>query len=136
MPYSLYPKSTAVLEKALDLRTLRHKLLASNIANATTPGYQSKDISFEKQLKSAMQPGYVSLARTTADHLPGLETLNSLDAEMIIPAQDSINNDLNSVDLEKELVKLSENNVLYNSLITVLKKQLDGIKYAIQEGGR
>jgi flagellar basal-body rod protein FlgB len=136
VPYSLYPKSMAVLQKALDLRAFRHKLIASNIANATTPGYQGKDISFEKQLTSSYQAGSAGLVRTNARHMPGLNTINSMNAEMIIPAQDSINNDLNSVDLDKELVKLSENNVLYNSLITVLKKQLDGIKFAIQEGGR
>jgi len=136
MPYTLYPKSAVVLETAMDLRTLRHKFLASNIANAATPGYRSKDISFEKQLASALQPFSVHLAQTDPGHMSGPGAFSTVNYEMISPAQDSINNDLNSVDLDKELVKLSENNVLYNTLVTVLKKHLDGIRYAITEGGR
>jgi flagellar basal-body rod protein FlgB len=136
MSYSLYPKSAMFLEKALDLRTLRHELLASNIANATTPGYRSKDISFEKELASALQPFGVHLAQTNPGHMSGSGAFSTVNYEVISPAQDSINNDLNSVDLDKELVKLSENDVLYNTLVTVLKKNLDGIQYAITEGGR
>ncbi len=136
MPSNFYPKSAVVLETAMDLRMLRHKLLASNIANATTPGYRSKDISFEKQLKSALQPFGVRLAQTDPAHMSGPGVFNTANFEVVSPAQDSINNDLNSVDLDKELVKLSENNVLYNTLVTVLKKYLDGVQYAIREGGR
>jgi flagellar basal-body rod protein FlgB len=136
MPSTFYPKSAMVLEAAMDLRMLRHKLLASNIANATTPGYRSKDISFEKQLNSALQPFGVRLAQTNPAHMSGPGAFSTANLEVVSPAQDSINNDLNSVDLDKELVKLSENNVLYNTLVTVLKKYLDGIQYAIREGGR
>ena len=43
--------------KALELRSQRLNLLASNIANASTPGYKARDINFEAALKEATQQG-------------------------------------------------------------------------------
>ena len=45
---------TAMIEKAMDLRSQRQSLLASNLANVNTPGYRRKDITFEEKLRSAM----------------------------------------------------------------------------------
>jgi len=131
-----YPKSVDLLEKVMDLRQMRHELIASNIANANTPGYRSKDISFEKQLMSAVSTGDAGLMRTHKNHLPQSAEFSSIRPEMITPAYKNINNDLNSVDMDAELMKLSRNNVLYDAMVRILRKKMEGIEYAIREGGK
>jgi hypothetical protein len=45
----------SVFSKALDLRTQRHQVLASNIANADTPGYKARDFEFGAAMQNAIQ---------------------------------------------------------------------------------
>ena len=46
------------LQEALNLRAQRQEILAANIANAGTPGYQARDIDFSSDLKSVMECGF------------------------------------------------------------------------------
>ena len=66
--------SLAFHQQALSLRQERQKVLASNIANADTPGYKARDMDFSQALeaatKGANQPG-LALARTSSHHLSG-----------------------------------------------------------------
>jgi flagellar basal-body rod protein FlgB len=45
-------------------------------------------------------------------------------------------NDKNTVDLEKEMVGLAENTVMYKAAVEMIKKKLGSMKYAVTEGGR
>ena len=47
--------TTASLERYMDLLTARQKLVASNIANADTPGYKTQDIDFQFEFKSLLE---------------------------------------------------------------------------------
>ncbi len=63
-------------QQALGLRQQRHKVLASNIANADTPNYKARDFDFASELKKAVEQGRtssggLSLARTSERHLAG-----------------------------------------------------------------
>lgn len=62
-------------QEALNLRAQRQEVLAANIANADTPGYQARDMDFASELKKVMVRGRqetsgVSLALTSAQHIP------------------------------------------------------------------
>ena len=62
-------------QEALNLRAQRQEILAANIANADTPGYQARDIDFSSELKKVMERGRaertgVALAMTSSRHLP------------------------------------------------------------------
>lgn len=126
----------AVLEKALDFRLQRQTLIASNLANAQTPSYRSKDISFEDKLREAVHRDGLSLKRTHQAHIDLQPGLSALHPDLVVPDQPAIGNDLNSVDMEKELLKMSSNSLLYNVLTTVMNRKLTGLKTAIQEGGK
>jgi flagellar basal-body rod protein FlgB len=52
----LFSSTLDVLHKTLDLRQQRHTVLASNIANAETPGFIAKDVRFEEALRAAATP--------------------------------------------------------------------------------
>ena len=65
----------SVYSQALDLRTQRHQVLASNIANADTPNYKARDFNFEAAMKNAMagrgDAGSLALSTTSVGHLAG-----------------------------------------------------------------
>ena len=65
----------SVYSQALNLRTQRHQVLASNIANADTPNYKARDFNFTTAMQNALsrraQVGGIALATTSAGHISG-----------------------------------------------------------------
>ena len=96
--------SIRVLEKMLDISAFRQKLLTSNIANADTPGYRAKDISFQGELDKAMKGAHSGY-------------------DIYEPATTMSNRDGNNVNLDIEMAKVAENTLIYNAAT-----QLMGIK--------
>ena len=67
-------------QEALNLRAQRQEILAANIANADTPGYQARDIDFTSELKKVMvrgreETGGVALTLTSSHHIPAQRSL-------------------------------------------------------------
>ncbi len=103
-------------EVALGLRAYRQQLLASNIANADTPGYKAVDIDFQAALRLArttMQGGAVKLSATAAGHLstPAPAQYSSIPLKYHVPQQASI--DGNTVEMDVERAKFTENALMY-----------------------
>lgn len=101
------------LQKYMDVVSLRQKLVASNIANADTPGYKTQDVDFQAAFDAALtggkaQPGEVS----------GL----------------AVKNDGNNVDLDREARLLAENALRFNIASNLMRTQLQQIREAIREG--
>jgi flagellar basal-body rod protein FlgB len=107
-----------LVEKALDIRAHYHKVLAGNIANVDTPHYKEKDINFNKELES-------KLLRT--QDIKIIEKTEQEGAGSI---------DGNTVNMENQIVKVTENNLFFNSLVHVVTKKLSAMRYAINEGRR
>ncbi len=98
----------------LQYRTERTQVLASNIANADTPNYKAKDISFE-----AVMSGVGMQSQTT------IQT-----QEMYrIPVQRS--RDGNTVELQAEQAKFAQNSMEYYQSLQFLKSKVSGIKSAL-----
>jgi flagellar basal-body rod protein FlgB len=108
-----------LLEKALDIRAFYHRILAGNIANVETPGYKEKGIDFRKELDSLTND-------PAAAHIEVSEKSTSDDG---IAAVDG-----NSVSLEDQIVKMTENTLMFNSLVQMINKKFSMIRYAINEG--
>lgn len=85
--------------------SFRQKLVASNIANADTPGYKTQDADFHGDLMAAME----------VDGLPTKE-------------------DGNNVDLDREARLLSENAMRFSVASNLMRQQLNLVKAAIQGG--
>lgn len=120
--------------QALSLRALRQQVLASNIANADTPGYKARDIDFVKSLQDAVS-GRVSagdLTRTVNAHLAsprGASPANSplLYRQVLQPSLDG-----NTVDMDVERAQFAENAVRYEANLMFLNGQLKSLLAAIQ----
>ena len=122
---SLFGKTFHVIETSLDIAKKRHGLITGNIANLDTPGYRTKDIDFNDALKDALEGTSVDLFRTDPRHFG---------SSMSYPEPSSSGTD--SVDIDKEMSKLAENNLRYRTGVEVLLRKLSKLKYAITEGGR
>ena len=116
----LDPVSTQ-LDRYLTLVSQRQKLVASNIANADTPGYKTQDFDFESQLHAALQsPEDASIAPPTITSVPGMR----------------VKNDGNNVDLDREARLLSENALRFNMATNFLRSQIKDLHTAIAGGGQ
>lgn len=120
-------------QDALNLRAFRQQLLASNIANADTPGYKARDIDFAtalRELTSGHAPSTLKLRTTDARQLDAPTSDDPAAVLYRSPQQPSI--DGNSVDLDVERNRFAENAVHYDADLTVLSSQIKLMLAAIQ----
>lgn len=101
------------LERYLDLLGTRQKVVASNIANADTPGYKTQDIDFQSEFQRVMEG---DAPRTT--EVAGL----------------TVRNDGNNVSIDREARLLAENGLRFNMASAILRGQIRLVRSAIQEG--
>ncbi len=125
-------------QEALSLLARRQDILASNIANADTPGYLARDIDFSQQLKQAVSQQRsrtepLTLNLTAARHIPATATVfNQTDLLYRIPDQPSA--DGNTVDMDRERVNFADNNIKYQTSLTILGSQIKGMISVISQG--
>lgn len=122
----LYTNSMATIEKALAVRSERQGLIQSNIANMETPGYMSQDFSFAKVMASTTGSG--TLSRTNAKHI-------ELDPVELGRSREFYK-EKRPVDLDEEMMKLSENQLMYEIAAKLMAKKFEGLKYAIDEASK
>lgn len=103
-------------QKMLGVRAYRQQLLASNIANADTPGYKAVDIDFQEALRiarSVAKPSPLTLSATASGHISGQAQPYAppYPLKYHIPSQASL--DGNTVEMDVERSKFAENAVMY-----------------------
>jgi flagellar basal-body rod protein FlgB len=133
----LFGKTIAIMSKALDLRSLNHRVISMNLANINTPNYKAQDVRFEDALQSQIERGAsLTMIRTDTRHFPTHSELRSQKEDAVLgEAKTRVGADGNSVDEEREMVRLAENQMMYQALAQVLKRKLGSFKEAIR-GGR
>ena len=132
---SLFDKTTSALQSSLAMRQLRHNLTSSNIANAETPGYHAKKVDFEDALSRALDLDAMrKIDATHEGHLKAGTPYGKLRPDVYENPEGAINNDGNTVDLEKEMSALSENAILYKAALQLINKKMAALKYAATEG--
>ena len=126
-------QSLSVFSQALNLRTQRHQVLASNIANADTPNYKARDFGFETAMQNAMSGrsdvGRVDMARTSAGHIARSGTGGSADFKYRSETQSAV--DGNTVDMDVERAQITENAMQYQILTQLISNKFQGIRSAL-----
>lgn len=138
MSLTIFNPTIDFLKNALNLRATRHNLIASNLANNDTPFYQAVDLAFEDQLKSSLRDdGKLTIGRTNSRHLPvSTDNNNEIRGKVVSEPSNRSGNDMNTVDLDREMAKLAQNTLLYNVTVQMISKKLALIKYAVEQGGK
>jgi flagellar basal-body rod protein FlgB len=121
---------------ALLLRSQRQQVIASNIANADTPGYAARDFDFAQALKSVSGPaagaaaaGGVSM--TDQRHMR-LGTTDARSPAMAYTVQTQPSLDGNSVDLDRERANFVDNSIRYESTLRFINGHVKTMLSAIQ----
>ena len=130
----LFNGSFDIIEKAMDLRSIKHNIIVSNISNADTPNYKAFDMIVEEELaKKTNTKSEVKLSISDPKHINGTgEPYVTSLSSVYENKYETIKGDRNTVELDKEMGKLMENNLLYNSLANVISKKFNGLKSVIQ----
>lgn len=128
-----FSNALGIHEGALELRTKRAEVLASNLANADTPGYKARDIDFASALKSQMSTSGsgAKLQATNSKHFGfASSTVDSVDLQYRTPLQPSL--DGNTVDEQSEISRFAKNTLDYQATFQFLNGKFKGLSKAIK----
>jgi flagellar basal-body rod protein FlgB len=107
-----------LLERYLDVVTMRQTLVTTNIANVDTPGYHTRDVDFRGELMRAMN---------------GEDT--SLTSPFVLPVRGLIARpDGNNVSVDRESMLLAEVQLQFKSATAVIRSEFAQLNTAIREG--
>lgn len=119
--------------QALMFQSQRMGILASNIANADTPNFKARDLSFHDALRAAAGQGAVgqplALAHDQPGQLSGTAANGGAQELYRIPDQPAL--DGNTVDMDRERVRFTENAVAYQTTLSFLNSRIKGINSAL-----
>lgn len=123
----------SVVSQAMNLRSQRHQVLASNIANADTPHYKARDFNFETAMQNAMagrmDAGGIALAQTSAGHIAGGSGSGAAAVQYRKETQSAV--DGNTVDMDVERAQIAENAMQYQILTQLISDKFKGMRSAL-----
>ncbi len=117
-----------LIEQTIRFSAARQKLIAENIANVSTPGYQQKDLSVEKfqqVLRERVE------ARQSAP--PGSTRFGDVMGELNNPVRNILFHDRNNRSMEQLMSDGAKNAMFHNMMIELLRKQMGQIEMALRE---
>ena len=117
-----------LLEQTLRFTTARQRLLAENIVNASTPGYQQKDLSIEKfqQLLSRR----VEQRRLAP---PGSVGFDDVKTEVQNPVHSILFHDGNNRSMEQLMTEQAKNAMMHNLAVELMRRQFSSLENALRE---
>ncbi|MCP3952521.1 MAG: flagellar basal body rod protein FlgB [Desulfobacterales bacterium] len=134
---ALFGGTVSVLEKVLDFRSRRHNVIISNVVNADTPGFKAFDIVMDEEVDrlNARASDGLHMAGTNPAHFStGIQDTGGIRTEYIEHDKLINKGDQNTVDLDRSMSKLAENNLMYNAIAQTITKKFRMLKEVIKGG--
>ncbi len=128
-------KTFGALTQALDATALRQEAIASNLANANTPGYKRKDVSFALELAERRHDS-LALAGSNTAHLDTPDDSENTPPTVVTDAAGAMRLDGNNIDPDAEAARLAETEVTYAALTQALSAQFASLRIAITGSSR
>ena len=126
--------ATKLYEHALNVRSAIHETVAANIANEETPGYRALQLPFKDALHAVVRgEGPLLPTKTHARHLPVVLEGDQPFLHVTKP-QEGGGPDENTVNLEEEMTRMAENNIMYMAVAQFLTGNFNSWRSAINEG--
>lgn len=116
--------STSLLSKDLDGLWVRQKEISNNLSNLETPGFKSRTVNFEDQLRNLMSDSYTTDSEQVND-------ISSVQPRTTISEEQSLRLDGNNVDVEKENIELARTQLNYEYSLRELSDYFARLKTAI-----
>lgn len=133
----IFDATSGLLAQVMQVRERQTEVIAGNLANIDTPGYRARELPFEDALQAAMgNSSILSLSRTHPAHLPLQQGGDAL-AALVGEAPTVLDGfDRNTVDLDREMAKLTTAGMAYESAVEMFRKRVSMLKTTIVEGGK
>lgn len=135
----LFGSTINLVGKSIDLRSKNHTYLTANIANVETPGFTPSTLSFQDELKQALareqRPNAGTPALTNPRHLPlkgAASSVQQVQGHVLETPSPSAGTDGNGVELETEMGKMVENQIMYNASVQILSQKFNDMKMVIR----
>lgn len=128
-----FNNALGVHQYAIGTRAKRAEVIASNIANADTPGYKARGMDFKKALKSAVDSNQLGLSRTNVRHIYASSDIAGTKLFRTPTQPDT--GDGNTVDLQLENNLFMQNNLEYQATLDFLSNKFKNLNKALA-GGR
>ncbi len=123
-----FGKNLDIMKRAMDVAVLRRNVIANNIANAETPNFKRSVVNFEAQLARALESEkarppvqLVSDPRHIPFHRP--MDYRQVQPRLVLDYLTTAKNNGNNVDLEEEMMLAAQNQLLYQTLATVVSAE-------------
>ena len=148
----IFDQTLGTLERALDVRLLRHNVLAGNLANADTPGFLPRDVDFaaamrDREQELQMAPPVPSKGITLASAGHAVEgAAGDIPLSAAGPAPGAVGSpvtisqgtgaglDGNAVDVDRALAAVAENAIQYGAAARAAQKKLAILRYVASDG--
>jgi len=127
----LHDATARILTKSLDAAALRHRVIADNLANVETPGFKARDVAFSEHLQAALES-----AQDEADAASAHAALEAVEPTLVLSTDGAPSMDGNTVDVDVEMTKLTENAGVYTATAQMLRARLEMLRTVINEGRR
>lgn len=135
MADSIYDSTIGGLNAVMNFRLMNQNVIASNIANADTPGYKAQKVEFEDALRNALEiSGRLQMEGSDPEHYIKADP-GRIDPAIYDNPNGVVHLDGNSVDRNAEQVAMAENQIQYDAAAEMVRRKIGLIKYAIGEGG-
>ncbi len=135
------------LTTALNGLASRQRVIANNVANVDTPGFKASNVSFESELRAALErdlgqatPPSLTPVSLTSGQVPvdggQSSALDSVRPVLNQPQNTLARVDGNNVDVDQQMIQLAETTISYNSLVQLTASRVAMARYAVNEGRR
>ncbi|TKB81422.1 MAG: flagellar basal body rod protein FlgB [Nitrospira sp.] len=131
----IFDRTMGLLERTMELRASRHRVISANIANEETPGYRPKEYRFLEALGAATRgQGGAPIRVTHAVHIgPSGDAVGRVLGKTETTATNDMGLDQNSVNLDMELAKLSDNALNFNTAASVISIRFRQLLAAVRD---
>ena len=127
----LFRESIPTLQQGLDAASLRQKVIADNIANVATPGYQARHVRFEELLQGRMPPHQLQLSATSDGRTLTLKGPEAVRPQVELDTSAALKSGVNNVDVENEMAQIQKNSLLHSAMVQLISNKYKMLDKAI-----
>jgi len=131
VPMNIFSNTIQHLEQGLDYSSVKQKVISNNIANVETPGYKARKVHFNDVLNQEVQK--LKAYRTDHRHFE-FSNSNLVPYKITMNRKSSYLSNENSVDIDREMSEMAQNQIYYNTLIDRLNGKFNSLKTVIKGG--
>ncbi|HVP39540.1 MAG TPA: flagellar basal body rod protein FlgB [Candidatus Saccharimonadales bacterium] len=129
----LFGESIPRMQQGLDAAALRQKVIADNLANVETPGFQARRVAFEELLQGRQAPHRLQLATPEPGHLAGAAGDRPVAPRVEVDTSAQLRSGVNNVDVEREMAALQRVALQHSAVAQLISNKYKLIRQAITD---